>query len=217
MTKIKYNYLILSYINFFQLKNNEYSYSEYCNHLQENTINNEKSYFFYLYDNLAFKTLVDLCCIDMFGKETFEVLLDESIFYYRFFLNYCFLSIKNNTRIIRNSTLSETSEPYTLSLFMQAANWLEREVYDLFGIKFLNHPDLRRILTDYGFVGAPLKKDFPLIGYKEVSYNEQKGSVIYTKISFNQEYRNLDLLSPWNINPNKKNIKIITINNNEKI
>jgi NADH-quinone oxidoreductase subunit C len=178
----------------------------FCKNYQENLINNEKIKFFYLSDKIAYKILSEICCIDRLGLKKKN----------RFSLNYCFLSIKNNNRIIRSLKLiNEYSQPFSISIFIRAANWLEREVFDMFGIKFIEHPDLRRILTDYGFVGAPLRKDFPLTGYKEVAYNEQKGSVVYTKISFNQEYRNLDLLSPWN----NKHIPIIPeifyINQNE--
>lgn len=205
MRKIKENYIFFKYINLLAKKNNEYFYLDYCKNEQENIINNEKVKFFYLVDKIAWKVLTEICCIDRLGLKKKN----------RFVLNYCFLSIKNNNRIIRSLKLeNEYVNPLSLSLFLYAANWLEREVFDMFGIKFLEHPDLRRILTDYGFVGAPLRKDFPLVGYKEVAYNEQKGSVVYTKISFNQEYRTLDVLSPWN----KKNQQIIAeeinINNN---
>lgn len=189
MKKIKENYIYFNYISLFSRKNNEDFFLDFCKNDQENFINNEKIKFFYYIDKIAYKILSELCCIDFLGLQKKN----------RFKLNYCFLSIKNNTRIIRRLFLiNEYKQPLSLATFLNAANWLEREVFDMFGIQFLEHPDLRRILTDYGFVGAPLRKDFPLTGYKEVSYNEQKGSVIYTKISFNQEYRNLDLISPWN-------------------
>lgn len=194
MLNLRHYYIFFNYSHEFLIKNNEYQIKDFCKNFIENIINNEKIFFFYLYDNIAFKNFTELCCVDLLGQNKKN----------RFILNYCFLSIKHNKRIIRKLKLTEYTEPFSLATFINAANWLEREVYDLFGIKFLEHPDLRRILTDYGFIGTPLRKDFPLIGYKEVSYNEQKSSVIYTNISFNQEYRNLDVLSPWNNIPNKK-------------
>jgi NADH-quinone oxidoreductase subunit C len=188
MLALRKNYIFFNYITEFLIKNEEDQIRDFCNNFQENIINNEKIFFFYLYDSLALKIFTELCCVDYLGKNKKN----------RFVLNYCFLSVKHNRRIIRKIKFNEYTELFSLASFMKSANWLEREVYDLFGIKFLEHPDLRRILTDYGFIGTPLRKDFPLIGYKEVAYNEQKGSVVYTKISFNQEYRNLDVLSPWN-------------------
>jgi NADH:ubiquinone oxidoreductase subunit C len=194
MLNLRHHYIFFNYSNEFLIKNDEYQIKDFCKNFIENTINNEKIFFYYLYDKIAFKNFTELCCVDQLGQNKKN----------RFILNYCFLSIKHNKRIIRKLKLTEYTEPLSLALVINAANWLEREVYDLFGIKFLKHPDLRRILTDYGFIGTPLRKDFPLIGYKEVSYNEQKSSVIYTNISFNQEYRNLDVLSPWNNIPNKE-------------
>lgn len=208
MFKIQENLLTFSYISLYAIKNNEYFYFDFCKNNQENIVNNEKIKFFYLSDKIAYKILSEICCIDRLGLHKKN----------RFFLNYCFLSIKNNKRIIRSLKLiNEYSLPLSLSIFMRAANWLEREVFDMFGIKFIEHPDLRRILTDYGFVGAPLRKDFPLTGYKEVAYNEQKGSVVYTKISFNQEYRNLDVLSPWSVKQNFILPEIFFINQKEEI
>lgn len=190
MLKFKENYLVLNYNSLFARKNNEDSFIFFYKNEQENTINSEKIKFFYYMDKIAWKIFTELCCIDRLGAQKKN----------RFSLNYCFLSIKNNNRIIIQLKLeNEYLQPLSLATFINAANWLEREVFDMFGIKFSEHPDLRRILTDYGFVGAPLRKDFPLTGYKEVAYNEQKGSVVYTTISFNQEYRNLDIISPWTI------------------
>lgn len=85
----------------------------------------------------------------------------------------------------------------SLTGIYKSASWLEREIFDLYGLRFKNNSDLRRILTDYGFVGAPFRKDFPLIGYKELSYNSENGSVTYKKISILQEYRNFEMSNPW--------------------
>ena len=208
LKKLRENYTYFPYISSFAIKNKEYFFFDFCKNDQENYINNEKIKFFYLCDLISWKILSEICCVDRLGLKKKN----------RFILNYCFLSIKNNNRMIRSLKLiNEYTLPLSLSLFIRAANWLEREVFDMFGIKFLEHPDLRRILTDYGFVGAPLRKDFPLTGYKEVAYNEQKGSVVYTKISFNQEYRNLDVLSPWNNKHLPVIPEIFYINQNDDI
>ena len=208
LKKLRENYTYFPYISSFAIKNKEYFFFDFCKNDQENYINNEKIKFFYLCDLISWKILSEICCVDLLGLKKKN----------RFILNYFFLSIKNNNRMIRSLKLiNEYTQPLSLSLFIRAANWLEREVFDMFGIKFLEHPDLRRILTDYGFVGAPLRKDFPLTGYKEVAYNEQKGSVVYTKISFNQEYRNLDVLSPWNNKHLPVIPEIFYINQNDDI
>jgi len=194
--KIRENYSYFNYLFIFARKNNEDIFINFCKNHQENYMNNERVQFLYNLDKIAWKILSEICGVDYLGLQKKN----------RFVLNYCFLSIKNNKRIVQKIKLKdEYIQPLSLAPFIRGANWIEREVFDMFGIKFLNHPDLRRILTDYGFVGAPLRKDFPLTGYKEVAYNEQKGSVVYTKISFNQEYRNLDVISPWN-NKSKTNL-----------
>lgn len=120
-----------------------------------------------------------------------------------FKISYCVRSLINQgKRLVIGLYKSEKSKivddavPSLTSIY-NSANWLERENFDLFGLKFKNNTDLRRILTDYGFVGAPFKKDFPLIGYKELSYNSENGSVTYKKISLLQEYRNFEMINPW--------------------
>ena len=120
-----------------------------------------------------------------------------------FKISYCIRSLINQGKRlviglykIERSKLVDDSIPSLTSIY-NSANWLERENFDLFGLKFKNNSDLRRILTDYGFVGAPFKKDFPLIGYKELSYNSENGSVTYKKISLLQEYRNFEMINPW--------------------
>jgi NADH-quinone oxidoreductase subunit C len=142
----------------------------------------------FLRDNkkLSFKVLLDVFGADMLGVRTprFEVI-------------YNLLSLKLNNRIIVKIAINDkTSVPSACKIF-SAANWYEREVFDMYGIKFSEHPDLRRILTDYGFEGHPLRKDFPLTGYKEVRYDEEQKKVIYEDVKLAQEYRNFDFETPW--------------------
>ena len=136
-------------------------------------------------------------------------ILDESLVEDKkniFKISYCLRSLINQGKRIvisiykdekgKVSTITKQAVPSLTDIY-RSANWLERENFDLFGLIYKNHPDLRRILTDYGFVGAPFRKDFPLIGYKELSYNSENGSVTYKKISLLQEYRNFDMTNPW--------------------
>jgi len=107
------------------------------------------------------------------------------------------LSVSQNQRIrVKLETDEETPVPSATKLF-SAAGWFEREAWDLYGIFFSNHPDLRRILTDYGFEGHPLRKDFPLTGYVEVRYDEEQKRVVYEPVKLAQEFRTFDFLSPW--------------------
>lgn len=132
-----------------------------------------------------FKHLIDIVAVDQPGKK------------YRFTIIYCLLSVTFNQRtqvIIQTDELK--SIPSIVSLFKNA-NWAEREIWDLYGVKFLNHPDLRRILTDYGFEGFPLRKDFPLSGYKEIMYSDTLKSIKYDKIELTQAYRNFKYFNPW--------------------
>jgi NADH-quinone oxidoreductase subunit C len=115
----------------------------------------------------------------------------------RFEIVYQLLSPKLNQRIrVKIETNEDTPVPSTISVF-PAANWYEREVYDLFGVLFEGHPDLRRILTDYGFDGHPLRKDFPMTGFVEVRYDDEEKRVRYEAVQLNQEFRQFDFLSPW--------------------
>ena len=136
-------------------------------------------------------------------------ILDESLIEDKkniFKISYCLRSLSNlGKRIVISIYKDEKAKvsispkeaiPSVTELY-RSANWLERENFDLFGLVYKNHPDLRRILTDYGFVGAPFRKDFPLIGYKELSYNSENGSVTYKKISLLQEFRSFDMNNPW--------------------
>jgi NADH-quinone oxidoreductase subunit C len=132
-----------------------------------------------------FVSFIDICGADYPGREK------------RFDVVYHFLSPKLNRRIrLKVETDEVTPVPSIVSIF-PAANWFEREAYDLFGILFSGHPDLRRILTDYGFEGFPLRKDFPLTGFVEVRYDDAQGRVVYEPVKLTQEFRNFDFLSPW--------------------
>ena len=134
---------------------------------------------------LSFTQLIDLCGIDWPEKKE------------RFQVAYNLLSMNNNSRIrVKSFTDNNNSLPSITKLF-PSSDWYEREAFDLFGIKFEGHKDLRRILTDYGFEGYPLRKDFPLTGYVEVKYDEEKKRVIYKPVELEQEYRNFDFESPW--------------------
>ena len=115
----------------------------------------------------------------------------------RFDIVYHFLSFKNNARIRVKTEISENNSIQSITQLFPAANWFEREAFDMYGIQFTDHPDLRRILTDYGFEGYPLRKDFPLTGNVEVRYDEIEKKVIYEPVKLQQDYRNFDIQSPW--------------------
>jgi NADH-quinone oxidoreductase subunit C len=135
--------------------------------------------------NCQFSQLIDICGVDY--PDTDE----------RFEVVYHMLSMKQNQRVrIKLTTDEETPVPSVVSVF-PCANWLEREAWDMYGVFFSDHPDLRRILTDYGFDGHPLRKDFPLTGYVEVRYDEDQKRVIYEPVKLTQDFRNFDFLSPW--------------------
>ncbi|HEY9537546.1 MAG TPA: NADH-quinone oxidoreductase subunit C [Kiloniellaceae bacterium] len=135
--------------------------------------------------NCQFKQLVELTAVDRPDQaERFEVV-------------YNLLSLKLNQRVrVKLATDEDTPVDSVWKVF-SAAIWLEREVWDMFGIFFANHPDLRRILTDYGFEGHPLRKDFPLTGFKEVRYDEEQKRVVYEAVNLPQEFRRFDFMSPW--------------------
>ena len=132
-----------------------------------------------------FRQLTDITAVDYPRKEK------------RFKLVYLLLSHENNHRLIINSNIKEKTIVPSITKIFTSANWMEREVFDMYGITFKGHPDLRRILTDYGFEGHPLRKDFPLTGYKEVRYSEDQKKVIYESVKLEQNYRNFDFESPW--------------------
>ena len=132
-----------------------------------------------------FISFIDLCGVDYPERPK------------RFDVVYHLLSPRHNTRIrIKVETDETTPVPSCIPVF-PAANWFEREAYDLYGILFSGHPDLRRILTDYGFDGHPLRKDFPLTGFVEVRYDDEQKRVVYERVKLQQEFRNFDFLSPW--------------------
>src|SRR5215469_14998307 len=132
-----------------------------------------------------FQVLVDICGADYPERaERFEIV-------------YNLLSIKNNQRIRVKTPADEESPVPSATGIFSAAGWFERETWDLFGIYFSDHPDLRRILTDYGFEGHPLRKDFPLTGYVEVRYDEAQKRVVYEPVKLKQEFRSFDFASPW--------------------
>ena len=132
-----------------------------------------------------FKQLIDITAVDYPEKEK------------RFKLVYLLLSHENNLRILINIKIDEKTSVPSITKIFPSANWMEREVFDMYGISFKDHPDLRRILTDYGFKGYPLRKDFPLTGHTEVRYSEDKKKVIYEPVKLDQEYRHFDFESPW--------------------
>ncbi len=132
-----------------------------------------------------FSSLVDITAVDYPEREQ------------RFDVVYHFLSMYQNQRIRLKVALRETEVLPSIIGVHPSANWFEREVFDMFGILFSGHPDLRRILTDYGFRGHPLRKDFPTTGYTEVRYDEAQKRVVYEPVSLVQEYRQFDFMSPW--------------------
>ncbi len=133
----------------------------------------------------AFKQLIDICGVDYPERdERFEVV-------------YHLLSLKHNNRIRVRITTGEDIPVETISGIFSVASWFEREAWDMFGIFFDNHPDLRRILTDYGFDGHPLRKDFPLTGFVETKYDEKLKKVVYEPVELMQDFRNFDYTSPW--------------------
>ena len=138
--------------------------------------------------NSQFKLLSEICAVDYINKEK------------RFEIIYNLLSIRFNSRLRVKILINELQPVNSIISIYKSANWSEREVWDMFGIFFLNHPDLRRILTDYGFEGHPLRKDFPLSGFLEVFYNELKKRVVYEPINLSQQYRLFEFNNPWDKN-----------------
>tara|TARA_Y100000590_G_scaffold346695_1_gene397047 strand:- start:424 stop:1026 length:603 start_codon:yes stop_codon:yes gene_type:complete len=136
-------------------------------------------------EKCKFKQLIDITAVDYPEKEK------------RFKIVYLLLSHENNLRIVININIDLKTEVPSITKIYPSANWMEREVFDMYGISFKDHPDLRRILTDYGFKGYPLRKDFPLTGHTEVRYSEIKKKVISEPVKLDQEYRDFDFESPW--------------------
>ena len=136
-------------------------------------------------EKCRFKQLIDITAVDYPEKEK------------RFKIVYLLLSHEKNLRIVINTHINEKIVVPSITKIFPSANWMEREVFDMYGVSFKDHPDLRRILTDYGFEGYPLRKDFPLTGHTEVRYSEAKKKVISEKVKLDQEYRDFDFESPW--------------------
>ena len=132
-----------------------------------------------------FKILSDLCAIDLYKQNN------------RFLLVYNLLSITYNTRIRIKSPVNEFDKIISIKNIFKTSNWFEREIFDMFGLYFKSNNDLRRILTDYGFEGFPLRKDFPVTGYLEIYYNEKKNKIIYKNIKLNQNFRYFTLKQFW--------------------
>ena len=139
----------------------------------------KKSYF------LQFKTLISITAVDYPENSN------------RFEINYFLLSYKLNQRIILKINTNDINPIMSITEIYKSSDWYEREIWDLFGIFFTNHPDLRRILTDYGFEGFPFRKDFPQTGFSEVRYDDQKKYVLYESLELSQEYRSYDFITPW--------------------
>jgi len=132
-----------------------------------------------------FINITDICGVDWPGRAL------------RFDVVYHLLSPKKNLRVRLKVTTDETTPVPSLTPVYPGANWFEREAYDLYGVLFTGHPELRRILTDYGFDGHPLRKDFPLTGFVEVRWDDELKRVVYEPVKLSQEFRNFDFLSPW--------------------
>ena len=147
--------------------------------------------------------LIDVCLFLKTNKDTkFRQLIDITVVDYpernqRFDLIYLFLSHEFNQRLVLKYSISENEVITSLTNIFPSSNWMEREVFDMYGVSFKDHPDLRRILTDYGFEGHPLRKDFPLTGHYEVRYSEDEKKVISEPVKLEQNYRNFDYESPW--------------------
>ena len=156
-----------------------------------------------LYLSINFEDLLDVVLLIKTNKDTkFRQLIDITAVDYpenqkRFKIVYLFLSHEINKRILLSYYINENEKISSLTKIFPSANWMEREIFDMYGVKFVDHPDLRRILTDYDFEGYPLRKDFPLTGHSETRYSEDEKKVIYEPVKLEQNYRNFDYESPW--------------------
>ena len=172
-----------------------------------------------LYLSINFEDLLDVVLLIKTNKDTkFRQLIDITAVDYpenqkRFKIVYLFLSHETNKRILLSYYINENEKISSLTKIFPSANWMEREIFDMYGIKFVDHPDLRRILTDYDFEGFPLRKDFPLTGHSETRYSEDEKKVIYEPVKLEQNYRNFDFESPWD---GTKYIKEISKNKDDK-
>ena len=167
-----------------KIKKSEIKHNQlYLTISSENLIN--VSLFIKNNENTKFRQLIDITVVDHPEKSQ------------RFKVVYLFLSHEFNQRMIVSYFINENEVISSLTSIFPSANWMEREVFDMYGVTFKDHPDLRRILTDYGFEGHPLRKDFPLTGHTEVRYSEDKKKVVSEPVQLDQEYRNFDFESPW--------------------
>jgi len=172
-----------------------------------------------IYLEIDSEDLIDVVLFVKTNKDTkFRQLIDITVVDYpertkRFKIVYLFLSHEFNQRMILSYNISENEFITSLTPIFPSANWMEREVFDMYGVSFKDHPDLRRILTDYGFEGHPLRKDFPLTGHTEVRYSEDKKKVVNEPVKLEQNYRNFDYESPWE---GTKYIKELENNNDKK-
>ena len=172
--------------------------SELTTKINESNILHEQ-----LYLNIDNEDLLDVILFLKINNDTkFKQLIDITAVDYpekskRFKMIYLLLSHQFNQRIVISCLINENEVVSSLTKIFPSANWMEREVFDMYGVKFKDHPDLRRILTDYDFEGFPLRKDFPLTGHAEVRYSEDQKKVIYEPVKLEQNYRNFDYQSPW--------------------
>ena len=157
------------------------------------------------HDKLKFRQLIDIAGVDYPEEEK------------RFKLIYLLLSHEENIRIKISINFEIGKKIPTITKIYPSANWMEREVFDMYGVEFIDHPDLRRILTDYNFEGYPLRKDFPLTGYNEVRYSEKEKKVIYEPVKLEQNYRDFDFDSPWEGTKYIKELNKKNINDKKKI
>ena len=172
-----------------------------------------------IYLEIDSEDLIDVVLFVKTNKDTkFRQLIDITVVDYperskRFKIVYLFLSHEFNQRMILSYDISENEVIASLTPIFPSANWMEREVFDMYGVSFKDHPDLRRILKDYGFEGHPLRKDFPLTGHTEVRYSEDQKKVVNEPVKLEQNYRNFDYESPWE---GTKYIKELTDSNDKK-
>ena len=172
--------------------------SELGTKIKKSDINHEQ-----IYLEIDKEDLIDVTLFIKTNKDTkFKQLIDITVVDYpektqRFKVVYLFLSHEFNQRMILSYYINENELISSLTSIFPSANWMEREVFDMYGVSFKDHPDLRRILTDYGFEGHPLRKDFPLTGHTEVRYSEDEKKVINEPVKLEQNFRNFDYESPW--------------------